>query len=444
MAKRMMHLVGHLATGPILHHVGAWRHPDSDADLILSPERYEQLARLYERGMFDGVFLVDTPHLPGLTGDGAIAQVESSQITLLDPTVVLAQMARVTEHLGLTATISTLLVNPYTIARQLATLDHLSNGRAGWNIVTAVSPLVTDNFGYTDLPEKEERYDHADEVVEACLELWSTWGEDALKVDRATGRFADPAKIRYVRYEGDRVSLRGGLTTPRSPQTHPVLMQAGSSPRGRRFAARWAEAIFTLQWDKQIAREFYADLKNAVVDAGRAPESCAILPAVEVFVDTTEARAQEQAERLDSLADDRSGLAYLSRTFDVDLSEIALDTPISQVPSGPHSTTGLRENALRVRVGDREATLGEVAHLQATTWLSPRLVGTAEDIADQLQERLESECCDGFVITHALSPGNLERFVDLVVPELQRRGVYRRRYAGATFRENLHDNVLQG
>lgn len=441
MSKRMMHLVGHLTTGPVLHHAGAWRHPESDVTEILSPERYERLAKIYERGLFDGVLLVDYLYLPGMMPDGNSVHIKhGSQMALLDPMIVLAQMARVTEYLGLAATMSTLMTNPYSIARQFATLDHFSKGRAGWNIVTATTPLAVQNYGLAELPRPDERYDHADEVMKACLALWSTWDHDALEVNRETGRFADPSKVHYVGYEGKRVQLHGALTTPQSPQGHPVFLQAGASDRGRQFASRWAEAIFTHQFDAAGARAFYSDIKGRLVSYGRAEDSCAVLPAVEVFVDTTEGQAQEQAAYLDSLVDREVGLAILSNTFGRDLLHDPLDAPISQVKPGPNAVGGIYQNAVGVQVDGREATLGEVAHLQATTWLSPRLVGTPDQVADELQDRFESGCCDGFVVTHALSPGSLNRFVDLVVPELQKRGIYRERYVGSTFRENLQDS----
>lgn len=440
MPERQMHLVGHLLMGPSLHHAGAWRHPESDAHLVLNPERYENLARIYERGLFDGVFIVDGLNIPGLGPDKRSLELEyGTLMMLLDPLLVLSLMARVTKHLGLAATMNTLVTPPYQIARQFATLDHLSNGRAGWNIVTGASPTVTANFGLSNLPSATERYDHADEVVEACLALWNTWEEGALEVDRRRGRFADPDKVRYVNYEGTRVNVHGGLVTPRSPQGHPVFMQAGSSERGRRFAARWAEVIFTIRNDKVGARAFYADMKGALDDIGRRPDSCAILPSIEVFVDESGARAQEQAAALDSLAIERSGLTVLSSIFGRDVTADALDTPVSQVPLGPSGApvVGVYENVLSVRIDDREPTLGELAHLQATTHLSPRFVGTPESVVDEMQDRFETGCCDGFIVTHALSPGSLEKFVDLVVPELQRRGLFRKKYTGATFRENL-------
>jgi len=439
-STRQMHLVGHLLTGPSLHHAGAWRHPDSDAHLVLDPSRYENLARIYERGLFDGVFIVDGMNLPGLSEDRVSLEVEyGTLMMMMDPIPVLAQMARVTRHLGLSATMVTSVTPPYQIARQFATLDHLSGGRAGWNIVTGASPAVTDNFGLAALPPASERYDHADEVLEACIALWNTWDRDALEIDRASGRFADPSKVHYVKYEGERVRLKGGLVTPRSPQGRPVFMQAGASERGREFAARWAEIVFTIRNDKAALKEFYDETKGAVEGFGRDPAACAILPSIETFVAESEAQAKEKAAELDELVIERSGLTVLSSIFGRDVTSDPVDTPVSEVevgPAGPN-VMGVYQNVLTVRIEGREPTLGELAHLQASTHLSPRFVGTPEMVVDQMQDRFESGCCDGFIVTHALSPRSLDDFVDLVVPELQRRGLFRKEYTGRTFRENL-------
>jgi alkanesulfonate monooxygenase SsuD/methylene tetrahydromethanopterin reductase-like flavin-dependent oxidoreductase (luciferase family) len=218
-----------------------------------------------------------------------------------------------------------------------------------------------------------------------------------------------------------------------------VFMQAGASDRGRQFAARWAEVIFTIRNDKEGARAFYDDIKSELDSFDRKAESCAVLPSIEVFVDKSEALAHENADALDSLVIDRSGLSVLSIIFGRDVTGDALDTPVSQVALGPGgvASVGVYQNVLSVRVDGREPTLGELARLQATTHLSPRFVGTPESVADQMQDRFESGCCDGFIVTHALSPDSLNRFVDLVVPELQKRGIFRDEYTGSTFRENL-------
>jgi FMN-dependent oxidoreductase (nitrilotriacetate monooxygenase family) len=430
-----------MCVGPTNHHFGSWRHPESDAHLVCDVERYQNLARLYERGLFDGVFFVDIMRLPSFSAKGAGDWVtRGGGMHMLDPLQVLTAMALVTKHLGLAATMSTTLHNPYHIARAYATLDHLSKGRAGWNIVTSFADEEAANYGLPGLPDKTARYDKADEVLEACMSLWNGWDEGALVVDREAGVFIDPDKIHYVKYEGTSVRTEGALTAPRSPQGHPVFMQAGASERGLKFAGRWAELVFTLQEDKAFMKSFYAELKEQVVAQGRQPGDCKVMPSIEIVVGRTMEEAQERAADVDRFAVPEFAIPGLSRTVQRDLRGVPLDTPLAdvlptevagQVPSGA------LKHVMDLRIDGRGLTIREAAMRQVTAWLTPRIIGTPEMIADTMQDMFESECCDGFVITYPLSPGGLVDFVDLVVPELQRRGIYRREYTGRTFRENL-------
>jgi FMN-dependent oxidoreductase (nitrilotriacetate monooxygenase family) len=435
-----MHFVTLMCAGPTNHHNGGWRHPDSDGHLVLDAGRYEEIARISEQGLFDGVFLVDYQFQQGLGEDSPnLVAKYGGQMVMLDPMQLLATMARVTRHIGLTATLSTSFYHAYHLARTFATLDHISGGRAGWNIVTSGNAAEAMNHGADGLPERVSRYDHADEVIEACMTLWNTWEADALKFDKAAGIFADPDKVHYVRYEGASVRTRGGLSTPRPPQGHPVFMQAGSSPRGREFAARWAEVVFTVQQEKPLMQDFYTDMKARVRAAGRDPDHCAILPAIDVIVAGTAEEAQRQADYVDSLASMPLGLQTLTDLTGVDLFSYPLDTPLAEIDVGSEQTVsiGLYQNVLRIRKDGRGLTLGEAALLYATTWMAPRLVGTPETIADRMQDIFEAQACDGFVIGTSTSPMGLRNFVDLVVPELQARGLYRTEYTGSTFRENL-------
>lgn len=440
MAERKMHFITLMCVGPTNHHNGGWRHPDSDGHLVLEPARYEEIARISEEGLFDGLFFVDYHFIQDMTETAPSRIVQhGGQMAMLDPVQLLATMARVTRHLGLCATMSTSFYDAYHIARTFASLDHISGGRAGWNIVTTGNSAEARNHGIAGLKQRVSRYDYADELIEACMALWHTWEPDALKLDKANGVFADSAKVHYVKYEGDAVHVHGGLATPHSPQGHPVFMQAGSSDRGREFAARWAEAVFTVQQEKALMQEFYADMKERVRAAGRAPGHCAILPAIDVIVAPTEEEAQAEADYVDSFANVDLGLQTLTNLSGTDMWAWPLDTPLAEIPVDPEKTVsiGLYQNVLGIRREGRGLRLGEAALLYATTWMAPRLVGTPASVVDRMQDMFESGCCDGFVIGTSSLPMGLRNFVDLIVPELQRRGLYRTEYTGSTFRENL-------
>jgi FMN-dependent oxidoreductase (nitrilotriacetate monooxygenase family) len=440
MTKRQIHLVGHVCTGPTNHHNGSWRHPESDADKVFDATRYQNLAMLYEKGLFDGLFIVDTQAISDLKENSRSLAIErGGALYMLDPMQILAIMAVATRHLGLAATMSTSFNHPYRIARTFGTLDHISKGRAGWNIVTSSMDQEARNYGMDQLLDKNLRYDQADQTVEACLQLWRSWDADALKIDRQSGIFADSTKVHYAKYAGSMVKTEGALTMPQSLQGHPVFMQAGASARGLEFASRWAELIFTHQQEKSPMQAFYADVKNRLSLRGRDPRTCAILPSVEVIVGKTLAIAEERASYLDSFALPEMGLGTISMIFCRDLSQVALDTPLADIEPGPKGpvSAGAYNNVMAIKKDGRGLTLREAAILQATTWWSPRLVGTPEMVVDELQDMFESHCCDGFIITQALSPGGIMEFVGTVVPELQRRGLYRREYTGRTFRENL-------
>lgn len=433
---RQMHLVAFLMTGPTCHHHGAWRHPESDVDGVLSPERYEHLARVLEAGKFDSLFFADILGLYDLYNGSYDTMVgRGGQVCLLDPAVLLPAMARVTRHIGLGLTYSSTFNHPYQIARMLSTLDHLSGGRAAWNVVASTSTLEARNFGMNEMPSRSSRYDRADEVLEACCALWDSWEDGALLLDRASGVFADPRRIHYTNYEGRWIRSRGPLTTPRCPQGRPVIMQAGSSDRGREFGARWGEIIFTLQHEKADMQEFYADFKTRVARHGRAPEECVILPSVDVVLGETESLARERAEYVNSLVDTQLGMAQMSGHIGMDLSKMDPDRPIADVAI----EEGSRGSFDVILQGTARAglTLGEAARRFATSELCPQIVGTPEMVADALTDLFESRACDGFILTPTLSPGMFEQFCRGVVPILQRRGVFRKEYAGRTLRGHL-------
>jgi FMN-dependent oxidoreductase (nitrilotriacetate monooxygenase family) len=439
MSQRKMHLVAFLMTGPTCHHHGAWRHPESDIADILRPERYEHIARVLEAGKFDSLFFADILGLYDLY-DGKFDTMvgRGGQICLLDPAVVLPMMARVTSRIGLGLTYSSTFNHPYQIARMLASLDHLSGGRVAWNVVASTSTLEARNFGLEEMPGRGVRYDRADEVLEACCALWDSWEDGALLLDKTGGRFADPAKVHYANYAGRWIKSRGPLTTPRSPQGRPVIMQAGSSDRGRDFGARWGEIIFTLQHEKADMQAFYADFKSRMASRGRAPEECVVLPSIDVVIGETDSIARERAEYVNSLVDTQLGMAQISGHIGIDLAKLDPDQPLADVKLEEGSRGSF--DVILQGTAREGLTLGEAARRFATSELCPQLVGTPEMIADRLTDLFEAHACDGFVLTPTTFPGMYEQFCRTVVPLLQRRGVFRNEYRSATLRDHLRED----
>ncbi|MDB5360596.1 MAG: class flavin-dependent oxidoreductase [Rhodospirillales bacterium] len=433
MGQRQMHLVAYLKTGPTAMHVGGWRHPEATLDDILHPSRYEHIARVLEAGRFDGCFFADLFGLYDIHGGSYDPYVRrGGQISFLDPTVVLPIMAAATKHLGLGATLSTSFHTPYHLARWLGSLDVLSGGRVAWNVVTSATDLEAQNAGMDELPPREQRYDRADEVLEACFALWNSWDEGAFVLDKALGVFADPAKVHYANYEGRWVKTRGPLSIPRSPQGRPVIMQAGSSDRGREFAARWAEVVFTVQRGQDEMREFYQDLKSRMELVGRKPNECAVLPAISVVLGETASIAEERADYLNSLIDPELSVAASSSGLGADLTKLKSEAALPEL-QGNQGMKGT-EQVLRQTMQADGITLAQAAVKRNK---GRELVGTPVMIADRLQEMFEAGVCDGFVLAPTMFPGMFEQFCRGVVPELQRRGIFRTEYTGRTLRENL-------
>lgn len=433
MQQRRMHLVAYLKTGPTALHVGGWRHPESRLDDILEPSRYEHIARVLEAAKFDGCFFADLFGLYDIHGGSFDAYVRrGGQISFLDPTVVLPVMAAATRHLGLGATLSTSFHTAYHLARWLGSLDVMSKGRVAWNVVTSATDLEARNAGLDELPPREERYDRADEVLEACFALWNSWDADAFVLDKQAGVLADPSKVHYANYAGRWVKTRGPLSIPRSPQGRPVIMQAGGSDRGRDFAARWAEVIFTIQRGRDEMREFYDDVHGRMEKYGRAPAECAILPAVSVVLGETDAIARERADYLDSLIDPELSVASSSSNLGADLTRLKSEASLASL-QGNQGMKG-SEDVLRQNMKAEGLSLAEAAVKRGA---GRELVGTAATVADRLQEIFEAGVCDGFVVAPTTFPAMFEQFCRSVVPELQRRGLFRKEYAGRTLRENL-------
>jgi FMN-dependent oxidoreductase (nitrilotriacetate monooxygenase family) len=356
----------------------------------------------------------------------------------LDLSIVLGVLAQATSHIGLGATGSTTYYTPFHIARTFATLDHLSGGRAAWNIVTSVNDSEAQNFGLDVHLGHDARYDRAEEFLEATVGLWDTWEDDAILHDRVNGIYADPDKVHELNHAGEFFSVRGPLTVPRTPQGRPVIIQAGSSGRGREFASRWAELIFTGDPGIEVARSHYADQKERIADAGRDPATVRICPMAYAVVGESEAHAKErEALFLNELVHPMASLTLLSELMNYDFAQHDLDDPVTdELIASVSGIRGLVQN-LRTHIGGDTVTVRDLAGHRATLLQGPRFVGTGDQVADQMADWFESGACDGFVLAATHLPGAFEDVVRMVVPELQRRGLFRTQYESSTLRGHL-------
>lgn len=351
------------------------------------------------------------------------------------PVPLAAAIARATRHLGIGVTMSTTFLQPFDIARQLATLDQLSGGRIAWNIVASTADDEAQNFGMDKLPDREARYDKADEVVEACLKLWNSFPANALVRNQETGQLVDIDQLDWFTYQGEFVRTKGPLPVPQSPQGRPVLMQAGASERGREFAARWGEFLFTERHSPAEMKALYDNIKGRMPKYGRTPDQCKILFLATVVVGETEAIAREKNEHSYQFADEKQAIGNLSLFSGVDMSAFPADGPLPEVDA----EAGFRGvyDGLMELAREQGLSLGAAARHLAIDWAAPLFVGTPEQVADAMQNWFEQDVCDGFILTFKSMPGDAEEFVRSVVPILQERGLYRTCYEGSTLRENM-------
>lgn len=420
-----------MATG---HHIAAWRHPDSDADAGHSIDHYRGLAETAERGKFDLVFVADSP--AGWDGDkDAETRSRVSHSAHFEPVTLWSALSQVTERIGFVATASTTYEDPYLLARKFASLDHISKGRAAWNVVTTGAD-VSKNFSIAGHPAHANRYERAEEVVDLVLDLWDSYEDDALIRDKASGIFLDPDKVHKVNHHGKFFDVAGPLNVARSPQGRPVVVQAGASEPGRELAARTAEVIFTANQTLADAQEFYSDVKGRLAKFGRRPEQLLIMPGIFPVLGGTEKQAQENYEFIQSLVHPTIAWSILKQYYvGIDLSGYSLDDKAPPLPTN----TELNKSRLKL-VADLAAgglTLRELYLSLATARGHRTVVGTPEQVADAIGEWFHGGAADGFNIMPPVLPTGLTDFVDQVVPVLQRRGWFRTEYEGATLRENL-------
>jgi FMN-dependent oxidoreductase (nitrilotriacetate monooxygenase family) len=416
---------------PVSIHTASWRYPGGMPDANFNFPAIKRFAQTLERGKFDAFFMADHLAVLNMPMD---ALKRSATVTSFEPLTLLPALAAVTEHLGLIATGSTTFDAPYHVARRFASLDHISGGRAGWNIVTTSNPDAALNFGLDEHMEHDERYRRAREFFDVVTGLWDSWAEDAFIRDVEHGIFFDPDKLHVLDHKGEYYSVRGPLNIARPVQGWPVIVQAGASEAGKQLAAETAEVVFAGVGGLADGKRLYADIKGRMDKLGRRRDHLKILPGAFVVIGASEAEAKEKRARLDSLVHYDSAIASLSIALGHDASKFDPDAPLPDIPESNASKSG-RERAIALAKRDGLTVRQLAQRLGGFAGLS--MVGTATMIADQMQEWLESEGSDGFNVMFPYLPGGLDDFVDKVVPELQRRGIFRREYAGRTLRENL-------
>lgn len=409
------------------HHRGAWRHPDSPLERLGDIAYYEELARLAERGRLDAVFLAD---------GHAMFELADGPRWHLEPLTMLAAMARATERIGLVSTVSSTFGTPFHVARQLASLDHISRGRIGWNVVTSMFDIEARNHGYEAMPGHAERYARAEEMVSAVLALWDSWDDDAFTLDRQ-GAYVRPGSVRPIHHKGAYFRTDGPLTVPRPPQGHPVLFQAGASDDGRDLAARRAEAIYAVANDLPSAQRYYRDVKRRIAAMGRTVD-VPIMPGLVTYVGSTEAEARAKQRALDELLPASSSLNQLATFIQQDCSDWELDAPVPALPPLAEFKGPQGRYATILRIIEREQpTVRQLLGRLAAGGGHCTVVGTPERIADRIEEWLDNEGADGFNLMPPAQPHSVADFVDHVIPVLQRRGRFRRDYEGRTLREHL-------
>jgi long-chain alkane monooxygenase len=430
------HLLGFIQHGFNSHATGMWRHPrDKVGHDFAGPAYWQHMARTMERGLFDAMFIADelAPYTTYKNNSDAIVRY-AVQFPTHEPSTIVPIITAATTHLGVGVTLSTAFEHPYSMCRRLSSLDHLSGGRIAWNIVSSYSKSEWEAYGQ-EMTERAGRYERLDEYMDVCYQLWDSWEPGAIIADKETGIFADPRKIRTVHHEGRFYRCHGRHFCAPSPQGRPVLWQAGSSNQGRDFAAKHAEAIFAVHPNVERMRQYTDDLNERLWRKfARPPGSVKLIFGLQTIVGLSRSEAQEKRERLLACIPPEGALAWISGHFGLDFSQYSLDEPVQniEVPG----IQGLFDSIVYAK-GGAAVTVGEAALIYAQGMGMPVACGTAKDIADQMEHYMDEGGADGFMLIATYTPGCFEEFVDLVVPELRRRGRFRDRYTGATLRENL-------
>lgn len=433
---RQLHLVAFLQAQNCTTLPASWRHPEARTDTY-SPDYYQHIARVLEAGKFDMGFFDDRLAMPDLySGDHAHTVENGIRCVKMDPVTCLMTMAGVTEKLGFGATYSTTYYEPFHVARVFQTVDLMTRGRAAWNVVTSLNDAEARNMGREGVIDHDTRYDRADEFLEAVLGHWDSWDDDAIVADKANNLYAHRDRVRRLDYEGKFLKSRGPFTVPRSPQGHPVLIQAGQSGRGKQFAARWGELIFVVYPNAEIGKQNYAQLKADAAALGRNPDNMKITTLAYIMTGESKAEAEDKKAAYDKLTTDIDQLSLLSEALNYDFATKGLDDPFSEEEIA--SIQGM--HALRDRVtsaGIKNPTVRDFMRISKRGLLNTKWIGGPKEIADMMEEWFTAPACDGFVIGPTHQPGSFEDFVKYVIPELQKRGIYRKDYTGATLRDHL-------
>jgi FMN-dependent oxidoreductase (nitrilotriacetate monooxygenase family) len=420
------------------NHLAGWRHPDAQPTYDMDFQGYAHITQVAEAAKFDCIFFQDTVGVSGSRqlARGERARAKLSRTVKLEPTAALAALAMVTERIGLVATATTTYNEPYNIARRFMSIDHMSEGRAGWNLVTSQIEDESENFGFDQHMQHADRYERAEEFYEVVTGLWDSWEEGGLLRNKETGIYMDRDKVHYLDHVGKHFKVKGPLNITRSPQGWPVIAQAGSSEAGRDLAARTADVVFTAQTQIEEAKAFYADIKKRAAKYGRAPDDIKIMPGLTPVLGKTMDDAKAVYEQLQSLMPDDVALLSLTHiSGGLDLTKFPLDGPLPDLP--PSNAAKARQALVVKTARDNNMTLRQIARHTAAGTGHRVIVGTAEYMADEMEKWLREEAADGFNVVCNHYPKPFEDFCTQVVPLLQDRGVFRKEYEGKTLRENL-------
>ncbi|MCL6231182.1 LLM class flavin-dependent oxidoreductase [Acinetobacter amyesii] len=434
MFKRQIKLGAFIPTTS--QHVAGWRHPESRPQDHLNIDYAIELAKTAERGLFDAYFLADGLSVrwsSAVEGEKGLGDKGVG----FEPVTLFAALSAVTQNIGFIATASTTYEDPYILARKFASLDHISKGRAAWNVVTTASADAAKNFNIQQHPEPKERYERADEFIEVTQKLWDSWEDDTFHYNKETGQFFDARKQHQPNHQGQYYQVLGALNVSRPPQGYPVIVQAGQSEDGRELAGKYAEVIFTAQQNLADAQAFYRDVKNRLVKYGRHADDLKIMPGVSIFVAKTAQEAQEKYDFLNSLIHPEVGLSLLSALAGgINLAKFDLDAPFPKIEDADINFSSRQQMMIDI-ARKHNFSIRQLYQYIASARGHWTLIGTPEQVVDQLQEWFENDAADGFNVLPPTTPAGLNDFVDLIVPELQRRGLFRTAYEGKTLRENL-------